>query len=146
MAPMASADFFVKESDTTGGSSSSFLVDWMADQAGRPPVVEAVYDWSSFGERAIWGVLTSLWASHFVALWPAHDDQGPLARMLDDFYAGDDVVAEMRPVITAVESGRRVHLHVRRASCCRFYLVPAGGLCASCPLGSDAEGSAPVAT
>lgn len=120
------------------------LRDALVEQSA--PVVEAVYDWSSFGERAIWGVLTSLWASHFVALWPAHDDQGPLARMLDDFYAGDDVVAEMRPVITAVESGRRVHLHLRRASCCRFYLVPAGGLCASCPLGSDAEGSAPVAT
>ena len=107
--------------------------------AQSAPVVAAVFDWSAFAERAIWGVLTSLWASHFIALWLAHDDQQPLARVLDEFFSGDDVVAEMRPGVTAVESGRRVHLHVRRASCCRFYLVPAGGLCASCPLVSENE-------
>jgi hypothetical protein len=42
LAPLAAAEFFVRESDTAGGSSASFLVDW---QAGRPvsdPVVEAV--------------------------------------------------------------------------------------------------------
>jgi hypothetical protein len=105
--------------------------------AQSAPVVEAVFTWSAFAERASWGVLTSLWASHFVALWHDYDDQRPLARMLDVFFAGDDVIAEMRPAVTAVESGGRVHLHLRRASCCRFYLVPAGGLCATCPLVSE---------
>lgn len=113
--------------------------------AQSAPVVEAVFAWSAFAERATWGVLTSLWASHFIALWRVHDDQRPLARMLDDFFAGDDVVAEMRPEMTLVESGGSVHLHLRRASCCRFYLVPAGGLCASCPLGSEGERRSPNA-
>jgi hypothetical protein len=104
----------------------------LADQAA--PVVETVHRWSAFAERAMWGVLASLWASHFIALWPAQDDQRPLARMLDAVFAGDDAVAEMRPAVTAVESGGIVRLRQRRASCCRFYLVPGGGLCASCPL------------
>lgn len=114
--------------------------------AQSAPVVATVFTWSAFAERAMWGVLTSLWASHFVALWPAHDHQEPLARMLDEFFAGDDVVTEMRPEVTPVESGGRVHLHLRRASCCRFYLVPAGGLCASCPLVSENERPTPSAT
>jgi len=112
--------------------------------AQSAPVVAAVFAWSAFAERAIWGVLTSLWASHFVALWPIHDDQRPVAQMLDDFFAGDDVVAEMRPEVTRSESGAGVHLHLRRASCCRFYLVPAGSLCASCPLVTDDGGRGPV--
>ena len=40
--PMASIDFFVKESDTSGGSSASFLVEWSAEEPVSEPVVEAV--------------------------------------------------------------------------------------------------------
>lgn len=101
------------------------------------PVVTAVQAWSGFAERATWGVLTSLWASHFIALWQPYDDQRELSLMLDEFFDGGDLAAEMRPRVTAVESGGTVHLHHRRASCCRFYLVPGGGLCASCPLATE---------
>ncbi len=31
--PMASVEFFVPESDTSGGVSASFLVEWVAAQA-----------------------------------------------------------------------------------------------------------------
>ena len=40
--PMAAAEFFVTESDTAGGVSASFLVEWVAEQAVDVPVVEAV--------------------------------------------------------------------------------------------------------
>ncbi|MGH7649582.1 MAG: (2Fe-2S)-binding protein [Gemmatimonadaceae bacterium] len=106
--------------------------------AQSAPMVEAVHAWSAFAERAMWGVLASLWASHFITMWPAWDDQRPLAHMLDAFFSGDDIVAEMRPEVTAVESGGLVRLRQRRASCCRFYLVPGGGLCGSCPLAAQA--------
>jgi hypothetical protein len=102
--------------------------------AQSAPMVETVNSWSAFAERAMWGVLASLWASHFIAMWPARDDQRPLARMLDAFFSGDDIVAEMRPEVMDAESDGLVRLRQRRASCCRFYLVPGGGLCASCPL------------
>ena len=40
--PMASMDFFVKESDTTGGASPSFLVEWVASEPAIDPIVESV--------------------------------------------------------------------------------------------------------
>ena len=42
IAALASMEFFVKESDVAGGSSASFLVDWGAEGAVSPPVVEAL--------------------------------------------------------------------------------------------------------
>ncbi len=42
IAPMASKDFFVKERDTSGGSSASFLVEWTSEHPLSAPVVEAV--------------------------------------------------------------------------------------------------------
>jgi hypothetical protein len=42
VSPMATQDFFITESDTSGGSSSSFLVKWVAEQSVSDPVVEAV--------------------------------------------------------------------------------------------------------
>ena len=40
--PLASTSFFVPQSDTTGGPSPSFLVEWLALDAVNAPVVEAV--------------------------------------------------------------------------------------------------------
>jgi hypothetical protein len=42
LAPMAAAEFFVRESEIEGGSSTSFLVDWLAARPVSEPVVEAV--------------------------------------------------------------------------------------------------------
>jgi hypothetical protein len=40
--PMASVDFFIEESDETGGPSPSFLVEWVATEAVSSPLVESV--------------------------------------------------------------------------------------------------------
>jgi hypothetical protein len=40
--PMSSTEFFVSESDTKGGVSASFLVEWVAEQSVTDPVVESV--------------------------------------------------------------------------------------------------------
>ena len=40
--PLASAEFTVKESDTTGGHSPSFIVRWEADRTVNAPVVETL--------------------------------------------------------------------------------------------------------
>jgi hypothetical protein len=42
IAPLASMDFFVQESDATGGFSASFLLEWVAEHRVTAPVVEAV--------------------------------------------------------------------------------------------------------
>lgn len=40
--PLASIDLFVRESDNSGGSSPSFLVDWVAEQDVTPAQADAV--------------------------------------------------------------------------------------------------------
>jgi hypothetical protein len=42
LAPMAAMEFFVKQSDLSGGSSASFLVEWGATNPVSNPVIEAV--------------------------------------------------------------------------------------------------------
>jgi hypothetical protein len=98
------------------------------------PVVEALHRWSGFARRGTWGMLTSSWASHFTGLCATPDDQRPVRPILERFFAGADVVAAMQPRMHAVTCGAVTHLFQRRASCCRWYLLPQGELCASCPL------------
>lgn len=107
--------------------------------AQSAPVVDALFEWAGFSPRGTWGMLTSSWASHFTALWVNGNDQRGVGPVLDAFFAGSDVVAEMRPAMHAVGYAGAIHLYQRRASCCRYYLVPAGNLCASCPLVSQDE-------
>jgi hypothetical protein len=40
--PMAAVEFFVRERDTRGGISASFLLEWLAEDSVTPPVVESV--------------------------------------------------------------------------------------------------------
>ena len=40
--PMASTQFLVEQKDDTGGIGANFIVEWQADGAVSPPVIEAV--------------------------------------------------------------------------------------------------------
>jgi hypothetical protein len=42
IAPLATADFHVRENDTSGGILPSFLVDWVGETATSAPIVETV--------------------------------------------------------------------------------------------------------
>jgi ferric iron reductase protein FhuF len=103
------------------------------------PVVYALYEWSGFAPRGTWGMLTSSWASQFTTLCENRDDQRDVLPHIQGLFAGDDVVAEMQPTMRVVSHRGATHLYQRRASCCRYYLLPEGDLCASCPLVSDEE-------
>ena len=102
--------------------------------AQAQPVVKALYDWSGFAPRGTWGMLTSSWAAHLTALSPTGPDQSVVLPTLQEFFDGDDLAAKMRPRVHTVCYRHATHVYQRRASCCRFYLVPHGELCASCPL------------
>lgn len=103
------------------------------------PVVEALYEWSGFARIGTWGMLTSSWAAQFTALCENRNDQRPMLPVIESLFDGNDVVAKMRPRMHAVAYGEAIHLYQRRASCCRWYLLPQGELCASCPLVSVDE-------
>jgi len=103
------------------------------------PVVEALHRWSGFARRGTWGLLTSSWASHFTSLSADPDDQRAVRPLIDGLFAGNDIVAAMQPRLHEVTHGAATHLFQRRASCCRYYLLPQGELCASCPLVSDQD-------
>ncbi len=40
--PLASADFFIKESDKAGGQSACFLLEWIAEESVTNPIAESV--------------------------------------------------------------------------------------------------------
>ena len=113
-----------------------FLRVALVDQAS--PVVESLYAWAGFSRRGTWGMLTSSWVAHFTGLFDGKD-QRELLPTLGQFFGGDDIVALMQPRMHAVTCRGVTHLYQRRASCCRWYLLPQGELCTSCPLVSQEE-------
>lgn len=40
--PLATAEFFIPERDTSGGASASFVLSWRAEQQTPPPLVQAI--------------------------------------------------------------------------------------------------------
>jgi hypothetical protein len=48
--PMATAEFFVQEEDTSGGSGANFLVKWKATKGVSQPVIEAVMIGTTSGQ------------------------------------------------------------------------------------------------
>ena len=103
------------------------------------PVVDALFAWSGFAKRGTWGMLTSSWAAQFTGLCEDPNDQRGVQLTIEELFDGTDVVTAMRPRLHAVSCGSLTHLYQRRASCCRWYLLPQGDLCASCPLVSHEE-------
>jgi hypothetical protein len=103
------------------------------------PVVEALFQWSGFARRGTWGMITSSWASQFTGLCETPDDQRDMLPVIEALFAGDDEAARMQPRMHAVTWEQATHLYQRRASCCRYYLLPQGDLCASCPLVSHEQ-------
>jgi len=101
------------------------------------PVVQALNEWSGFSVRGAWGMITSSWASHLIAGCDRLEGQVAAIPMLEELCAGDDDVARMQPRLHPVTLGAVTHVFQRRASCCRYYLLAKGSLCASCPLVSQ---------
>jgi ferric iron reductase protein FhuF len=103
------------------------------------PIVEALYEWSHFAERGSWGMITSSWASQLMNICAVVAEQKHGLPYASKLFEGDDVVACMRPTFYPVTYRHVTHVYHRRASCCRYYKLPHGDLCASCPLVGEEE-------
>jgi ferric iron reductase protein FhuF len=109
----------------------------LVDQA--QPLVDVLYQWSGFSRKGSWGMITSAWASHFTEVCGRTGSQADVLPSILEFFEGSDEPARMKPKLHPVTLRGVTHLYQRRASCCRYYLLPQGDLCASCPLVSDDE-------
>jgi len=103
------------------------------------PIVEALYNWSHFSIRGLWGLVTSSWATQFFNIYGEIDGQESGLQHVRQFFQGNDIVAQMQPDFYPVTFRNVTHIYHRRASCCRFYKIPQGQLCASCPIVSHEE-------
>jgi hypothetical protein len=103
------------------------------------PIVEALYNWSHFSIRGIWGLVTSSWGAQFFNILGEIGEQEGGLPHVRQFFQGDDIVAQMQPDFYPVTFRQVTHIYHRRASCCRFYKIPQGQLCASCPIVSQEE-------
>jgi ferric iron reductase protein FhuF len=108
-------------------------------QQQAQPVIEALHQWSGFARRGSWGMVTSGWASRFVEVCEYRRNQEEALPLLNAFFVGEDEVARMQPRLHKLTLRGETRLYQRRASCCRYYLLPEGDLCASCPLVSDED-------
>jgi hypothetical protein len=103
------------------------------------PVVGALYVWSHFSVRGIWGMVTSAWGSLCIHIFGEIGEQTQGLSWLRHFFAGHDVVAEMQPQFYPVTYQHVTHVYHRGASCCRYYRLRQGHYCATCPLISQEE-------
>ena len=103
------------------------------------PVVHALHEWSGFSVKGAWGMIVSSWASHFIAVCDRLGGQAQAITLFEELCSGDDDLARMQPRLHPVTLGTVTHVFQRRASCCRYYLLPKGSLCTSCPLVSQEE-------
>jgi hypothetical protein len=53
LGPLQATELFVEHKDTSGGTGASFLVEWTADQAVNPPVVETVHTYFFGNQSAV---------------------------------------------------------------------------------------------
>jgi hypothetical protein len=98
------------------------------------PIVEALYNWSHFSIRGTWGLIASSWGSQFTTISREIDEPECVLPHVRQLFEGDDVASQMQPHFYPVTYQNVTHIYHRRASCCRFYKVPQGELCASCPI------------
>ena len=134
-----------------GGGAPHPLIQWLPSHHAllrwlrtnlvqqAQPIVETLYEWSRFARKGLWGMITSSWGSQFMQICGEIDAQHSGLQYVVPFFAGTDVVAQMQPFFYPVTYNHVTHLYHRRATCCRYYLLPQGHYCASCPLISQAE-------
>lgn len=108
------------------------LRESLVEQASA--IVETLHDWSGFSRKGIWGMITSSWGAQFIHIHGEIATQTSGLPKVRQFFAGNDLAARTQPDFYPVTYKQVTHVYHRRATCCRYYLLPQGGYCASCPL------------
>jgi ferric iron reductase protein FhuF len=108
------------------------LREALGEQAGA--VVQALQAWSQISIRDLWGLVTSSWASQLETILERLGREDRILDVVRQFFAGDDVIADMQPELYPVIFNNVTRIVHRQTSCCRYYLLPDSTYCATCPL------------
>lgn len=121
--------------------SPDALLGWLRQSLVQQaqPIVETLHAWSRFAIKGLWGMITSSWGGQFMQICGEIATQQSGWQYVVPFFAGDDVVSQMQPHFYPVTYNNVTHVYHCRATCCRYYLLPQGQYCASCPLISHEE-------
>jgi len=88
------------------------LRDGLMQQA--EPIVEALYTWSHFSIRGLWGLVTSSWGAQFFNIFGEIDGQEGGLQHVRQFFQGSDIVAQMQPDFYPVTFRNVTHIYHRR--------------------------------
>lgn len=104
--------------------------------ANAAPVVDGLHAWSRFPRPALWGQVLSSWGTPMTQILTRIGATSAEAtvKTATAFFDDPRPAFAMRPRFYTVLSNGERHAYHRRASCCLYYKVPRGTLCASCPL------------
>lgn len=101
------------------------------------PIVDALHEWSRFSKRGIWGQIYAGWGSVIHSAVTVVSPSAAALPYIQAFFATPMDDAGMAPEFYALTYQDMTRLFHRRSSCCLFYKLPQGSLCASCPLETD---------
>ena len=103
------------------------------------PVLESQHRWSGLSRGALWALVTSSWASHFVHMGQQLGDEQRGRHEAETLFALLPQVSRAAPrLFTVASAGLEGVCQVRRA-CCRNHRRSGGQYCTSCPLLGEPE-------
>ncbi|HXX68777.1 MAG TPA: (2Fe-2S)-binding protein [Polyangiaceae bacterium] len=146
---MLRSDVGAAHPDVTVVDDLSALRDHLRDVlvAHARPVVDGLYSWSRFPKRAIWGQIFSSWGTPMTQILSSTGTTTAegAAEVATAFFDDPRPEFAMRPRFYTVTSRGESRAYHRRGSCCLYYKLPKGSLCASCPLLPSGDASRALA-
>ena len=118
---------------TLNSDSMACLREQLINQAS--PLVDALQQWSGFSKKALWGQISSTWASLFITICDEIPQTLDPKHCLDMFFDAAQLPMTMKPEVYPVTHQQTTRLYQRRSSCCLYYKISEKRLfCSSCPL------------
>lgn len=103
------------------------------------PVLDAQHHWSGASRGALWALVTSSWASHFVHMGQQLGDEQRGRREAEACFAVVPHIHRAAPTLFTVAGGGFEGVCQVRRSCCRNHRRSGGQYCSSCPLLAENE-------
>ena len=125
--------------DAAGGTAGRRIRLLGAMVGTTEPVLDVQHRWSGLSRGALWALVASSWASHFVHMGQQLGDEQRGRREAEALFALLPQVRRAAPRLFTVASGGLEGVCQARRACCRNHRRTGGRYCSSCPLLAEAE-------